>query len=151
MVLPEMDPRLDAAPTVSAPPPPVRLTPPNPWIESREGALVFTNALFVFPYLLVLIPLLTRVIARGLMGRFPEPSIVVDTFPALADHFIPTVGWLALVPLLLTAKNLPHVVMPWARTLLWVCIGLHGAVVLWTVLGWLGVHGGVLPGAIPVG
>ena len=111
--------------------------------------MVFTNSLFVFPYLMVLVPLLTRVIGRGFLGRFPEPSVVVDTFPALADHFIPTVGWLALAPLFLTLRNLPKVEAGWARALLWGFSALHAAVVLWTVAGWMGLHGGALPGGLP--
>jgi hypothetical protein len=135
-------------PTPPPTPPPAIPTPPNPWIESREGVLVFTNSLFVFPYLLVLIPLVTRVIGRGLMGRFPEPSTVIDTFPGLAEYFLPTTGWLAVLPLALTLRNFPKVTNGRARVLLIGFSALHGMVLGWTVLGWIGAHDGALPGGL---
>lgn len=125
---------------------PDRSTGEEPWIETREGGLFFINALLLFPYLMVLIPLLTRVFVRGALGGFPEESVIVDTFPMLAEYLLPRMGWLALGPAWLTWRNLglEHRVLP--RLALGFLLVTHVAVVAWTVTGWLGWHGGALPG-----
>jgi hypothetical protein len=116
------------------------------WIETREGTLFFLNSLFMFPYLMVLIPLATRIFVRGVVGGFEEPSVIVDTFPAIAEYLLPRMGWLALGPAWLTWKNLGLEHRPLPRAVLALLLIAHLFVVGWTVTGWLGVHGGVLPG-----
>jgi len=125
---------------------PDRSTGEDPWIETREGGLFFVNALLLFPYLMVLIPLLTRVFVRGVLGGLPEESVIVDTFPMLAEYLLPRMGWLAVGPAWLTWRNLgmEHRVLP--RLALGFLLVTHLVVVAWTVSGWLGWHGGTLPG-----
>lgn len=118
------------------------------WIETREGTLFFVNSLFLFPYLMVLIPLFTRVFVRGLVGGLQEPSVIVDTFPALAEYLLPGMGWLALFPAWLTWKNLGIEHRPLPRLALAMLLVTHLSVVGWTVTGWIGVHSGVLPGGL---
>jgi hypothetical protein len=119
---------------------------PTRWIETREGGLFFVNALFLFPYLMVLVPLGTRVFVRGVMGGMPEPSVIVDTFPVLAEHLLPRLGWLAALPGWLAWKNLSLERRTFPRVALGVLLALHLVTVAWTVTAWLGLHEGVLPG-----
>jgi hypothetical protein len=118
------------------------------WIETREGTLFFLNSLFMFPYLMVLIPLATRVFVRGVVGGFEEPSVIVDTFPTLAEYLLPRMGWLALVPAWLTKKNLGLEHRPLPRLALALLLMTHLFVLGWTLTGWLGVHEGILPGGL---
>jgi hypothetical protein len=118
------------------------------WIETREGTLFFLNSLFLFPYLMVLLPLLTRVFVRGIVGGLQEPSVIVDTFPALAEYLLPRMGWLAAFPAWLTWKNLGIEARPLPRAALVLLLLAHASVIGWTVMGWLGVHDGMLPGGL---
>lgn len=77
----------------------------EPWIESREGMFFFVNALFVIPEYCVLFPLGLRTLLRGLRLS-SSPSVFLDTLPALANHFLPYVGWLLLLPIGLVFRNL---------------------------------------------
>ena len=77
----------------------------DPWIESREGMLFFVNALFVIPEYCVLFPLGLRTLLRSL-GLASSPSVFLDTLPVLATHFLPYVGWILVLPIALTVKNL---------------------------------------------
>ncbi len=116
------------------------------WIETREGGLFFVNALFLFPYLMVLVPLVTRVLVRGVMGGLPEPSVIVDTFPLLAEHLLPRMGWLAAAPGWLAWRNLAIERRVLPRIALGVLLAMHLVVLAWTITGWFGLHDGVLPG-----
>jgi hypothetical protein len=126
-------------------------TPPQRWIETREGGLFFVNALFLFPYLMVLVPLLTRILVRGVLGGLPEESVIVDTFPMLAEYLLPRMGWLAVFPAWLAWKNLGIEVRTLPRLALGFLLVTHLLVLLWTVTGWVGLHGGILPGGPPTG
>jgi hypothetical protein len=119
------------------------------WIESREGGLFFVNALFFFPYLMLLIPLLTRIFVRGVVGGFEEPSVIVDTFPTLAEYMVPRMGWMLALPLWLVRQNLRVEHRTGPRVALWGLFLLHTSALLWTVTGWFGLHSGVLPGGLP--
>jgi hypothetical protein len=121
----------------------------RPWVETREGGLFFVNALFLFPYLMVLIPLLTRVFVRGSMGGLPEPSVIVDTFPELFEYLAPRMGWLAVFPAWLTWKNLKIESRGLPRAALVFLLVTHLLLVAWTLTGWMGLHSGLLPGAPP--
>jgi hypothetical protein len=131
------------------PPPPPRTPAPaptdGPWIETREGGLFFVNSLFLFPYFMVLVPLLTRIVVRA-TGGMPEESVIVDTFPLLAEYLLPRMGWLAVFPAWLAWKNLgiEHRTLP--RVALGFLLATHVVVILWAVGSWFGWHGGTLPG-----
>lgn len=122
-------------------------TGPELWIESRRGSLFFVNALFIFPWIMVAVPLATRLLVRRVFGGMPEHVRIVDTFPELAGHLMPVYGWLALIPIWLVVRNLRIEPDPRPRAVLVVFLALHAAAVLWTAAGWLGLHGWTLPGA----
>lgn len=119
------------------------------WIETPRGGLFFVNSLFLFPYLMVLVPLLTRLFVRGVVGGLPAESTIVDTFPLMAGYLAPRYGWLAVVPLVLVVKNLKMETKALPRAVLLGLLLLHAAVLLWTVTGWMGLHGFGLPGGPP--
>ncbi|TVP57000.1 MAG: hypothetical protein EA351_06635 [Gemmatimonadales bacterium] len=116
------------------------------WIETPRGGLFFINSLFVFPYLMVLVPLLTRLFVRGVVGGLPGESTILDTFPLLAEYLAPRYGWLAALPIVLVVKNLGMEPQRLPRTVLWSLLLLHAAVLVWTLTGWAGLHGFDLPG-----
>jgi hypothetical protein len=118
------------------------------WIETREGGLFFVNALFIFPHLMLAVPLLTRVLVRA-RGGFRRETAIVDTFPLLAEHLLPRMGWLLVVPLVLVVVNLRLESRPLPRRVLWGFLALHAALLGWTVAGWVGLHAGRLPGGPP--
>lgn len=146
-------------PATPVPGPPVSPTPAapssassgEPWIETREGGLFFVNALFLFPYLMVLVPLLTRIFVRGVMGGLQEPSVIVDTFPEIFEYLAPRMGWLAIFPAWLAWKNLKIESRGLPRAALVFLLVTHVALVAWTVTGWAGLHSGILPGGFPAG
>jgi hypothetical protein len=123
-------------------------TPTERWIETREGTMFFLNSLFLFPYLMLLLPLLTRVFVRGVVGGLQEPSVIVDTFPMLAEYLLPRMGWLAAFPAWLTWKNLGLESRPIPRAALALLLMTHVSVIVWTVTRWFGIHSGILPGAL---
>jgi TRAP-type uncharacterized transport system fused permease subunit len=116
------------------------------WIETRRGGLFFVNALLIFPYVMVLVPLATRTLVRA-RGGLPEASEILDTFPILAEHLLPRIGWMILVPLALVIKNLGIEEDPRPRAALWGFLGLHLLFVAWTVGVWVGAWEPLLPGA----
>jgi hypothetical protein len=116
------------------------------WIETREGGLFFVNALFLFPYLMLLVPLLTRIFVRGVLGGLSEVSVILDTFPTMAEYLLPRMGWLAALPAWLAWKNLSLETRTLPRLALGFLLVCHVGVVAWTVAGWLGLHGWTLPG-----
>lgn len=115
------------------------------WIETREGGLFFVNALLIFPYVMVLVPLLTRMLVRS-RGGLPGESEILDTFPLLAEHLLPRVGWLLVFPLALVIRNLRIESGAWPRAGLWSFLALHAGFLGWTVGVWVGVWGPGLPG-----
>ena len=77
----------------------------EPWIESREGGLFFVNALLVAPELVVLLPLALQLLV-GAMVPERNPSPFLDTIPFVASKAIPFLGWLILIPVWTTVRNL---------------------------------------------
>lgn len=115
------------------------------WIETRRGGLFFINAILIFPHIMVLVPLLTRIVVRARGGLAGE-QVIVDTFPLLAEYLLPQMGWLLLLPIGLVLLNLREERSPLPRAGLVFFLLLHLAALGWTVATWLGVTGGQLPG-----
>lgn len=109
----------------------------SPWIESPEGLLFFWNAVLVAPELFVLLPLGLRALLDPLVlhGR---PSAMLDTIPAVAGHVLPSVGWLLVIPLALTAYDLRVEERRWPRTALAAFLVIHLAFLAYTVGRWVG-------------
>jgi hypothetical protein len=120
----------------------------DPWIETREGGLFFVNALLIFPHVMVSVPLLTRIFVRS-RGGLQGEAVIVDTFPLLAEHLLPRLGWLLVVPIGLILLNLTWEAKPWPRRALGAFLALHLAALAWTVSTWLSWTGGTLPGGWP--
>jgi hypothetical protein len=117
----------------------------EPWIETRRGGLFFVNALLIFPHIMVVVPLLTRIFIRA-RGGLQEESTILDTFPIMAEHLLPRMGWLVVVPIGLVLWNLKEEDAALPRAGLITFLVLHLAALGWTVATWLGLTGGVLPG-----
>jgi hypothetical protein len=128
----------------------VRTHPPAPdgdrWIETRRGGLFFVNALLIFPQVMVLVPLLTRMAVRSL-GGLPREAAIVDTFPIVAEYLLPRIGWLLLGPVVLVAYNLRLEPDPLPRSGLWTFLVIHLVFLGWTVGVWTGLVDATLPGA----
>lgn len=117
--------------------PDVAPRPDEPWIESREGMLFFVNALFVIPEYCVLFPLGLRTLLRSL-GLASGPSVFLDTLPTLATYFLPYVGWLLVVPIVLVFKTFSaH--SGWRRGVLSLFLVSHLGFLGYTLRLWLGV------------
>ncbi|MDX1567052.1 MAG: hypothetical protein R3223_04575 [Longimicrobiales bacterium] len=109
----------------------------TPWVETRAGGLFFINAVLVAPELIVLIPLILGAILRGL-GLLEGPSRFIDTIPRVAAYVLPWVGWVLVVPLWTTLKNLRmDGVGPWAGRALRGMAGLHLVFLGYTVWRWI--------------
>lgn len=134
----------------ASPPPPETGQPPDGerWIETGEGGLFFVNALLIFPHVMLLVPLLTRILVRA-RGGLQRESEILDTFPMLAEYVLPRMGWLLVLPVVLVAWNLRVEGRVWPRRALWCFLALHLGLLGWTVATWLGVTGGRLPGGWP--
>lgn len=117
----------------------------QPWVETRSGALFFVNALLIFPHVMVTVPLLTRVLVR-LRGGMPGETTIVDTFPMIAEHLLPRLGWALVIPMALVVLNLRWETARLPRVALLGFLALHGAYLGWTVATWLGLTDGRLPG-----
>lgn len=119
------------------------------WIETARGGLFFINALLIFPYVMVLVPLATRVFVRGVLGGAVQESTILDTFPLVAGYLLPRYGWLIVVPLYLVIRNLRVEGKPWPRAALLIFLLIHLGFLGWTGAGWMGGHDWILPGAPP--
>ena len=108
----------------------------TPWIETRAGGLFFVNALLVTPAAVVLFPLAMGALLRA-AGVIQGPSRVFDTIPAMADYFVPRVGWLAIPAAWVAWKGLRAVERPGFRAALAVFLGVHLATVAWTLWRWV--------------
>ncbi len=147
------DPQPDSSGATAAPDtlggPAAPATPPDDrWIETREGGLFFVNALLIFPHIMVAVPLLTRMFVRwrgGLQGE----AVIVDTFPLLAEHLLPRMGWLLVIPIALIVMNVRWETRTGPRLALGLFFALHLAALGWTVATWFGLTGGRLPGGWP--
>ncbi|MDT8339877.1 MAG: hypothetical protein RQ751_00055 [Longimicrobiales bacterium] len=103
-----------------------------PWIETRAGGLFFVNALLVAPALSALYPWSLRWLLRA-SGLVEGPSRILDPVPAVADHFIPVLGWLALPAVWLVWRNLRLVGPGWPRRLLLAFLVVHLGTLAYTV------------------
>lgn len=120
-------------PARDAPPPEVEPASENPWIETRAGGLFFVNAVLAAPVLMTLFPWTIRWILRT-AGVLDRPSRVLDPVPAVANHLIPVLGWLAIPAAWLVIRNLRIVDRPWARRGLWLFLAVQVGTVIYTVL-----------------
>ncbi len=109
----------------------------TPWVETSAGGLFFINAILAAPVMMVLLPWTLRWVLR-VSGALNRPSRVLDPIPAVADHVLPIVGWLALPAAWLVWKALGVVELRWARRLLWLFLALHLGTVGFTVASLLG-------------
>ena len=109
----------------------------TPWVETRAGGLFFVNAVLVAPELIVLIPLGAGAVLRGL-GLLEGPSRFIDTIPRVAAYVLPWTGWVLVVPLWTTLRNLRMKgVGPRARRALSAMAGLHLLFLAYTVWRWI--------------
>lgn len=114
---------------------------PEPWVETRAGGWFFVNAVLVAPELIVLVPLVARAALRA-AGLVEGPSRFLDPIPAVADYMLPRLGWVLVVPIWTTVRNLRmEGVKRWARAALWAMLVLHLAFLGYTVERWLGAAG----------
>ncbi len=120
------------------------------WIETKEGGLFFLNALLIFPWIMVLIPLLTRVFVRGVVGGLPRESVIVDTFPAMTEYLLPRAGWLLVIPVGLALHTLRVETRSLPRVALGIFLALHLIALGWTVGVWTGLLAPTLPGGAPL-
>ena len=109
----------------------------EPWIETREGGLFFVNALLVAPELVVLFPLTLRFLV-GLMAPDRPPSPFLDTIPFVASRAIPYLGWLLVIPVWTTLKNLRMERATLPRGALVFFLILHLGFLSYTVFSWIG-------------
>lgn len=111
----------------------------TPWVETREGEFFFLNALLFIPELVVLVPLGVKGLL-AVAGRATE-SVYVDTIPMLAAYVLPWAGWLLLVPIWTTLRNLRMELPPPARGALAAMLLSHVGFLGWTLLHWIGTAG----------
>lgn len=112
-------------------------TAENPWVETRAGGMFFLNAVLAAPVLMALYPWAIRRVLR-VTGALDRPSRILDPVPAVADHLIPVLGWLAIPAAWLVIRNLRIVDRVWARRALWLFLVVHVGTVVYTVLRVLG-------------
>ncbi|MGD8360905.1 MAG: hypothetical protein PVJ04_05700, partial [Gemmatimonadota bacterium] len=107
------------------------------WIETRQGGLFFVNAILVAPELVVLFPLALQLLV-GLIAPERNPSPFLDTIPFVASKSIPYLGWLLVIPIWTTVKNLRLESLPIPRAALLVFLLLHISFLGYTLLSWVG-------------
>ncbi len=109
----------------------------GPWIETPQGGWFFVNALLAAPELVVLFPLVAGMLVSFLApGR--EPSPFLDTIPFVASKAIPFLGWLVVIPILTTVRNLRMDGLLLPRIALGVFLVLHLGFLGYTVWSWVG-------------
>ncbi|MDT8368464.1 MAG: hypothetical protein RQ745_04615 [Longimicrobiales bacterium] len=108
-------------------------SPSAPWVETRAGGLFFVNAILAAPVLMALYPWSVRWVLRAL-GALDRPSRVLDPVPAVADHLIPVLGWLAIPAAWLVIRNLRIVDRVWPRRALHLFLVLHLGTLGYTLL-----------------
>lgn len=109
----------------------------EPWIETPRGGLFFVNALLVAPELIVLFPLSLQLLT-GIMAPERPPSPYLDTIPFVASRAIPFLGWLLVIPIWTTVKNLRVEEGTLPRLALVFFLILHLAFLAYTVWRWIG-------------
>lgn len=108
----------------------------EPWIETARGGWFFVNALLVAPELVVLLPLTLQLVV-GLLAPERNPSPFLDTIPFVASKSIPYLGWLLVIPIWTTARNLRIEPLLLPRTALSLFLLLHLSFLAYTVLSWI--------------
>jgi len=108
-----------------------------PWVETRAGGVFFVNALLAAPLFVALYPWTLRWLLR-VAGVLDRPSRMLDPVPAVAAHFAPVVGWLALPALLFAIHGFRIADRRWARILLGVFAVGHVGTVIYTLALWMG-------------
>lgn len=103
-----------------------------PWVETRAGGWFFINAILAAPIFMALYPWALRWTLRAL-GILDRPSRILDPVPAVADHFIPVLGWLSIPAAWLVLRNLRMVERPWPRRFLWLFLAGHAGTVVYTL------------------
>ncbi len=109
----------------------------EPWIETRTGGLFFVNALLVSPALVVLFPLTVGTLLSILAPDRPV-SPFLDTIPFVASKSLPYLGWVLVIPIWTTIRNLRIETLVLPRVALGVFLVLHISFLGYTVLSWLG-------------
>lgn len=109
----------------------------EPWIETRQGGWFFVNLLLATPALVVLFPLTTGMIV-SLMAPGRDPSPFLDTIPFIASKALPYLGWLLVIPIWTTIRNLRMEGPTIPRVVLVGILLLHLGFLGYTVGSWLG-------------
>lgn len=109
----------------------------GPWIETPQGGWFFLNAVLVAPELVVLFPLLAGAVV-GLLVPGRDPSPFLDTIPFVASKTIPLLGWLLVIPLWTTVKNLRMAGPLLPRIILSGFLVLHLAFLGFAIRSWMG-------------
>ena len=112
------------------------MTEASPWVETRAGGVFFINALLAAPLMMTLYPWTLRWMLRA-AGLLDRPSRILDPVPAVAAHFAPVVGLLALPALAFTLHGLRIVDRRWARVLLGIFAIGHVGTLIYTVAAWM--------------
>ena len=127
---------MNAVPDVG-PPPSLPESGRPPWVETRPGAVFFINALAAAPVLMAVYPWALRWMLRTL-GILDRPSRILDPVPAVAAHFAPVLGWLALPALVLAVYGFRIADRRWARILTALFAVAHVGTLIYTVGRWTG-------------
>lgn len=116
----------------------------TPWIETRRGTLFFVNSLFVAPASIILFSLGVGALLRTLDA---SPFLVqaFAVFPTLARYVVPVAGWLLLIPIWSTLRNLATMRERPARIALLVYLSVHLGFLAYAV--WFWVTGQSFPAA----
>ena len=109
----------------------------EPWIETPQGGWFFVNALLAAPELTVLFPLAAGLIVSFLAPN-RDPSPFLDTIPFVASKAIPYLGWLLVIPIWTTVRNLRMGGRLLPRVALGFFLVLHFSFLGYTVWSWVG-------------
>jgi hypothetical protein len=109
----------------------------EPWIETPQGSLFFVNALLVAPEFVVLFPLCLQFLV-GTITEERAPSPFLDTIPFVASYAIPFLGWLVVVPIWTTVKNLRMELGILPRAALAAFLASHLGFLGYTIFSWIG-------------
>jgi len=109
----------------------------QPWIETRQGGWFFVNALLVAPELVVLLPLALGALL-GYLVPDREPSPFIDTIPFVASRSIPILGWLLVIPIWTTIRNLRMEGLRLPRVFLGIFLIIHLSFLGYTIRSWVG-------------
>ena len=119
------------------PPPSLPEASGPPWVETRAGSVFFINALLAAPVFVALYPWTMRWLLR-VTGILDRPSRILDPVPAVAAHFAPVVGWLAIPALIFSVYGYRIADRRWARILLGIFAVAHLGTIIYTAGQWIG-------------